>query len=925
MIKYDEYGNPYEDENEQELNIPQTEMGVRPISPYNPVVSTPLQSETQFETTYDTPDQYYQPDVRGQQEPGVAPIVKATPTYMPQNTQLTEEQKQWLGGADPQDPYILSRMPGPKVGVDYFTNPEDQDIAMRLGFGRGEPTQQPGMPTMPQQPVMPQQPGMAQPGMRPPSQGEIVGGVTTVPTPEVISRPLPTTSTTGQERRYPTFTPNKFGFNQDQLAQDVIKRETGNNPQYMTGYHYEPDQNGKRKSTAFGMYGINEPTYRDIQKTDPYFANKPLSSLTPEDQTRAFNVLTDKMGDRLTQLGVKPEYGTLSAAMFLGADGLANYLKTGQISEAAMKANGGYDATKKIVDERLRSTQQPTPNPVFTEPLEPSKRQEPKVVEVLRRGDDGSLYSFISDKSSDPVDRRIASSELKDRIETQQNIEAATQRVSELEKDPNKTTDLARDLAKDRGEGSWLRAIVLSGLGFGRQANLEFEKLGVGPKTYGSTQIDGRSFTTVTTESGRLLRAYDDEGRIVDNKTFAKLQAEATAGKAATKPEVGSVYEQRDSNGNIISKGRLVTEFKNNKPQTYIDLGNGKKATFDQSWSPESISTSAAKANIGLYTDLAKKHGTNVLEAEKEFVRINGPFKSDAARQDFRSNYGLYSGVPLAPGATATGATAQGPTTGAPVAPVAPGTSVTTPIGQMQQTEKQREGLNDYITKTVMPETTDAAARSSIRREQIALFDNPNINLEKVFGWMSNLRKSDSNADRITGDIILGKAVGDKEFDNFKQMINMTDFNEYEKNAILQYGIRNREIAGKSRLDVVGPGVVTESDMKILGEAALDVRKATPLTAYTMMYGSKFDSDLTTYKGDWIAENQDKFANPAQMNAAWRKEANGFKQAYLNTSKQRADYLIKFGGPNPSAELVRRAYKLFPAPSYDAANGWSLK
>jgi hypothetical protein len=50
--------------------------------------------------------------------------------------QFSPEQEAWLGKADRQDPYIIARMPGPKPPIDYFTNPEDRDIAQRLNIGQ---------------------------------------------------------------------------------------------------------------------------------------------------------------------------------------------------------------------------------------------------------------------------------------------------------------------------------------------------------------------------------------------------------------------------------------------------------------------------------------------------------------------------------------------------------------------------------------------------------------------------------------------------------------------------------------------------------------------------------------------------------------------------------------------------------------------
>jgi hypothetical protein len=55
----------------------------------------------------------------------------------------TPEQTKWLGGANQQDPYIMNRMPGAKPPVTFFTNPEDQALAKRMGFPASEPVAAP--------------------------------------------------------------------------------------------------------------------------------------------------------------------------------------------------------------------------------------------------------------------------------------------------------------------------------------------------------------------------------------------------------------------------------------------------------------------------------------------------------------------------------------------------------------------------------------------------------------------------------------------------------------------------------------------------------------------------------------------------------------------------------------------------------------
>jgi hypothetical protein len=71
--------------------------------------------------------------IQGQQvnpDANAAPAASTPAAWSP-----TPEQQKWLGGANPQDPYVLSRMPGPKPPVSYFKDPKDQKIAS----GRGMP------------------------------------------------------------------------------------------------------------------------------------------------------------------------------------------------------------------------------------------------------------------------------------------------------------------------------------------------------------------------------------------------------------------------------------------------------------------------------------------------------------------------------------------------------------------------------------------------------------------------------------------------------------------------------------------------------------------------------------------------------------------------------------------------------------------
>ena len=136
-------------------------------------------------------------------------------------------------------------------------------------------------------------------------------------------------------------------------AQYLAQNESGNNPNI--GYH------DKSKSTAQGTYGITTPQYQEIQKANPAFANRPFSSLTPQDQTAALGTSNDVYAQQLRAKGI-PEVtlGMINAAHFAGAGGLHHFLTNGGavLPEIAAK-NGGEENARRIINQRLMSSASP--------------------------------------------------------------------------------------------------------------------------------------------------------------------------------------------------------------------------------------------------------------------------------------------------------------------------------------------------------------------------------------------------------------------------------------------------------------------------------------------------------------------------------------------------------------------------------------
>ena len=151
----------------------------------------------------------------------------------------------------------------------------------------------------------------------------------------------------------------------------IAQMESGGNPNI--GYH------DRARSSAYGKYGLTDAAWTDIQRANPALAGVRKEQATPEQMEMAQNTHTQNLQRRLTGLGIEANANTLSAAHFLGAQGLANYLRDGSISPAAARANGGYDKTKAIVDGRLGGSAAPASGAAAARPVAPGIQTRPAI------------------------------------------------------------------------------------------------------------------------------------------------------------------------------------------------------------------------------------------------------------------------------------------------------------------------------------------------------------------------------------------------------------------------------------------------------------------------------------------------------------------------------------------------------------------
>ena len=130
----------------------------------------------------------------------------------------------------------------------------------------------------------------------------------------------------------------------------IAQAESGNRPNI--GFH------NQQLSSAYGPYGTTAAGWADARKLNPNLPED-ITKATPEQLTAGQDAYTQQNAGYLKNYGVPVNENTLSAAHFLGAKGLADYLRDGTISAAAAKANGGEENVRKIVQQRLGGTMAP--------------------------------------------------------------------------------------------------------------------------------------------------------------------------------------------------------------------------------------------------------------------------------------------------------------------------------------------------------------------------------------------------------------------------------------------------------------------------------------------------------------------------------------------------------------------------------------
>jgi hypothetical protein len=745
---------------------------------------------------------------------------------------------------------------------------------------------------------------------------------------------------------------------QDQAAY-TRQQESGNNPNI--GYHFQPDAQGRRQSSAFGPYGITDAAYKDIVKQDPSL-NKPITEWTQEEHDRGYNTLVGRNQARLTQLGIEPSAGALQLSHLLGPDGAARFMKTGQVSEQAAAANGGAERLKQIAQGRFagapsassgaaqapqaqaqpmqamgpvdpaqaeqqaqqfaqqfqqfaQQQAQPAPNsfdefgtPIYSQ-AQADLDNNLKAYEAAQ----GNPEALFNVQGPDWLKQR-SRNQAADLIIQQREDELAKKKAAELNEN-----ELARELRNRRGEGSRLRGLLYAAFGVDDLYKEELYKLGIG--TDKADTLNGEPVVVKVAANGK---AIDGINVITQKPLTQKELTEYSANNAlgtgkTTKPDTGAVYEQKDANGNVIAKGRLVTEYKNNKPQTYIDLGNNKKAAFDKTWVPESISTAGAKAAEGKKVDLAWdpiiKAAT--VSAEK-LTEANIKYGTNFAIAGYGAPGTPNAGKPIlvdkntgqyvAPDANGKVSVTQGGVSAGGTSALETGAAITKEQGieRSKSNEKYNEKLATNL-ETAQPQ------KSTINRLQSAIDKNPefwgidtNSPAWRAFVDLqsSNERKGES-LDTLARNLNI-PANKRAEFDQ-----TMNDYRNLQVNAITGSGLSASQTNSEKESQRVVGVVGSIGDKPAAAKATLEYAKAKieyteakskawvkARRANPNLDRMEFDIDFDENQGAKIFEDANKRMNDIMAGvktSTAAPAAAGLKEGQTSVSKSGKPIVVRNG------------------------------
>ena len=200
--------------------------------------------------------------------------------------------------------------------------------------------------------------------------------------------------------------------------------------------------------------------------------------------------------------------------------------------------------------EQVNATQLPQPGPAIQVagqmqmPPQPSTGQGLAVPAALEQhwsekiaelGNNApKLAAYYGNESNPEPARKVAADLYSGTLEKKQKEQQATKVIDDaISGDKVAVTQLTRDLASKKEDGSYVKAILLARLGLTDLAKEEQQKLGGSTTVAGVMGPDQKNYTVETSSNGEIRRAWDENGDRVEGRSLAALQAGAFASKGA--------------------------------------------------------------------------------------------------------------------------------------------------------------------------------------------------------------------------------------------------------------------------------------------------------------------------------------------------------------------------------------------------------
>jgi hypothetical protein len=540
-----------------------------------------------------------------------------------------------------------------------------------------------------------------------------------------------TTATTQVAQTAPAFAPQPArvnGIPSKYRTGPVSADYNANIAQQESGGRADIGFHNKEKSSAYGPYGMTTAAYQDARKVNPTLPED-ITQATPEQLTAGQDAYTQQNAKYLTNYGIEPTANTLSAAHFLGAKGLSDYMKTGYISPQAAAANGGEENVRKIVNARLGgqaapasgAVQQAAPqtetavnpetgetyqklvSPAAPAPISPEQAaQAPAPAPEAYTGGgltiggktqadlerdrqhntilNSNSQETLSKLAFDPNTPRDVASAAFDKLHgtmaVQTGMDKAKQKMAELGTSPN--PQALNKAMNDKETGSYLKVLLFQALGWTGKAQQELDRIMPSVTYSGVTLPTGENYNVKYNKTtGEAIAAWDSQGQPVTDK--ATLGAIAAGG---VNPATAKSYLMPQTSGSPVTKsinGQLVNGIQIYDPvrkSFYVQYGN-QRDNNPEGWTSaaQNVDQQALLGKQKAQIDLMKKFEGANIDAKYKYIEdtnkaLVGQFGPNAPLIT-PADVGLQA--PQAPGAQPAGAVAPtGRVTGGAVAPGTP-------------------------------------------------------------------------------------------------------------------------------------------------------------------------------------------------------------------------------------------------------------